>query len=122
MYTTFGAPSGALGGSNGVQSGTESRISTLTVPLKGSPTTHLSRRPPGRVLPVLAHRREQPYSEQGAAHPSHGVTLRPRAHGGELVLDAGQQLMIGIAERADALALQLGGHGAQVEPGHGGRG
>ena len=43
MYTTFGAPSGALGGSNGVQSGTESRISTLIVPLKGSPTTHLFR-------------------------------------------------------------------------------
>src|SRR5262245_43815826 len=33
MYTTFGAPSGALGGSNGVQSGTESLMSTLMVPL-----------------------------------------------------------------------------------------
>src|SRR6266545_6604294 len=36
IYTTLGAPSGALGGSNGVQSGTESRISTLIVPLNGS--------------------------------------------------------------------------------------
>src|SRR5229473_3503437 len=35
MYTTFGAPSGAFGGSNGDQSGTESRISTLIVPLNG---------------------------------------------------------------------------------------
>src|SRR6516164_5828704 len=33
MYTTLGAPSGAFGGSNGVQSGTESRMSTLMVPL-----------------------------------------------------------------------------------------
>ena len=33
MYTTFGAPSGAGGGSNGDQSGTESRMSTLIVPL-----------------------------------------------------------------------------------------
>ena len=35
MYTTFGAPSGAFGGSNGAQSGTESRMSTLMVPLNG---------------------------------------------------------------------------------------
>src|SRR5215475_10280624 len=33
MYTTLGAPSGALGGSKGAQSGTESRMSTLMVPL-----------------------------------------------------------------------------------------
>src|SRR3954447_10844754 len=33
---TFGAPSGAFGGSNGDQSGTESRMSTLTLPLKAS--------------------------------------------------------------------------------------
>src|SRR6266581_2364513 len=32
MYTTFGAPTGAFGGSNGAQSGTESRISTLITP------------------------------------------------------------------------------------------
>src|SRR5215813_14273490 len=36
MHTTFGAPSGALSGSNGAQSGTESRISTLIVPLNGT--------------------------------------------------------------------------------------
>jgi hypothetical protein len=35
MYTTFGAPYGATGGSNGVQSGSESRMSTLIVPLNG---------------------------------------------------------------------------------------
>src|SRR3954465_11351335 len=34
-YPTFGAPSGAFGGSNGDQSGTESRISTLILPLNG---------------------------------------------------------------------------------------
>ena len=35
MYTTLVAPAGALGGSNGAQSGWESLISTLTVPLNG---------------------------------------------------------------------------------------
>src|ERR1700733_13945248 len=35
MYTTLGAPAGAWGGSNGVQSGSESRMSTLMVPLNG---------------------------------------------------------------------------------------
>src|SRR3954447_8068689 len=35
-YTTFGAPSGAFGGSNGDQSGTESRMSTLILPLNGA--------------------------------------------------------------------------------------
>jgi hypothetical protein len=38
MYTTLGAPAGAFGGSNGDQSGTESRMSTLIVPLNGSLT------------------------------------------------------------------------------------
>jgi len=33
--TTLVAPGGAFGGSNGAQSGTESRISTLIVPLNG---------------------------------------------------------------------------------------
>ncbi len=36
MYTTFGAPSGAFGGSNGDQSGSESRMSTLMTPLNGA--------------------------------------------------------------------------------------
>ena len=39
MYTTLGAPSGAFGGSNGDQSGTESRMSTLIVPLNRSLTS-----------------------------------------------------------------------------------
>ena len=50
MYSTFGAPSGARGGSNGDQSGTESRISMLIVPLKGSLIPHSS----GVVLPTVA--------------------------------------------------------------------
>jgi len=37
MYTTLGAPSGALGGSKGAQSGTESLMSTLVVPRNGLP-------------------------------------------------------------------------------------
>ncbi len=32
---TFGAPSGAVGATNGDQSSTESRMSTLIVPLNG---------------------------------------------------------------------------------------
>src|SRR5208283_3245485 len=35
MRTTFGAPAGAFGGSNGLQSGTESRISMLITPWNG---------------------------------------------------------------------------------------
>jgi hypothetical protein len=35
MYTTLGAPSGARGASKGVQSGSESRMSTLMTPLNG---------------------------------------------------------------------------------------
>src|SRR3954463_6112755 len=34
-YTTLAAPSGALGGSKGDQSGTESRMSTSILPLNG---------------------------------------------------------------------------------------
>src|SRR4051794_8488687 len=37
MYTTLGDPSGALGGSKGDQSGTESRMSVLITPLNGTP-------------------------------------------------------------------------------------
>jgi len=36
MKTTLAAPGGAFGGSNGAQSGTDSRMSTLIVPLNGS--------------------------------------------------------------------------------------
>src|SRR6516165_11288140 len=55
MYTTLGAPSGALGGSKGAQSGTESRMSTPTVPLNalliGSPGLRTA-----SSAPVLAPR------------------------------------------------------------------
>src|SRR5215470_4330996 len=136
MYTTFGAPSGALGGSNGVQSGSESRMSTLIVPLKGSPTMHpfcspgrTGPRAPRRSTRRVSHNRAPEHHSRGVMlaqvtgtgkRRRRGVTSPPPSpgrgsHGGELVLDAAQQLMIGIAERADALALQLGGHGAQVE-------
>src|SRR3954470_19772356 len=48
MYTTFGAPSGALGGSKGVQSGTESRMSVLTTPLNGLPISAPASGAPGQ--------------------------------------------------------------------------
>src|SRR3954452_6820529 len=41
MYTTFGAPSGALGAWKGDQSGSESRMSTLIVPLNPFATMSL---------------------------------------------------------------------------------
>jgi len=41
MQTTFGAPSGAFGGWNGSQSGTEFRMSMSIVPLNGSLTSAL---------------------------------------------------------------------------------
>src|SRR4051812_2262393 len=61
---TFGEPSGARGGSNGDQSATESRTSTLTTPLNGSvmehpqfgatelPTLDATRTPPPRPVRV----------------------------------------------------------------------
>jgi hypothetical protein len=52
----------------------------------------------------------------GALGPR-GVVLLPGGYGGDLALDAAQQLMVGVAERTDALALKLGGNGGQVEPG-----
>src|SRR3954466_14263000 len=45
MYSTFGVPSGAITCAYGSQSGTESLISTLIVPLKGLPITVSSRLP-----------------------------------------------------------------------------
>src|SRR4029077_2782483 len=42
MYTTFGAPTGALAGSNGDQSGSESRMSTLIDPRNLSGITNSS--------------------------------------------------------------------------------
>src|SRR3954469_9655881 len=52
-YTTLAAPSGALGGSNGDQSGTESRMSVLITPLNGLPIIGSSGLLPGgaRVTP-----------------------------------------------------------------------
>src|SRR3954449_12686827 len=64
-YTTLGAPSGALGGSKGDQSGTESRMSTLIVPLNGVMD---------RSLPPPSRRRIIPFG--GCA-----VAARPRASG-----------------------------------------
>src|SRR6185437_7035307 len=50
MYTTLGAPSGAFGGSNGAQSGFESRMSTLMTPWNGL----LIADPPDRRLGLRA--------------------------------------------------------------------
>src|SRR3954449_5356720 len=85
-YTTFGAPSGAFGGSNGDQSGTESRISTLTLPLNGSLITHSSlisfeigrhdqgaqRRTRGAVVPTLLQ-------TAAPAHHPHRTIVRTSA-------------------------------------------
>src|SRR5580704_3780352 len=65
-YTTFGAPSGALGGSNGVQSGTESRISTLIVPLNGS-----------LIALLLAPRRAFDWSHHRGDLPGRCCRLQP---------------------------------------------
>ena len=43
------------------------------------------------------------------------LSLLPGGSGGELALDAVEQLMVGVAGRADSLALKLGGEGGQVE-------
>src|SRR3954451_9846352 len=69
-YTTFGAPSGALGGSNGDQSGTESRMSTLILPLNAlliMPFPCSSRGPAGEAQrglagdwPIPPHRTSSP--------------------------------------------------------------
>ena len=40
--------------------------------------------------------------------------LLPGGASGEFAFDAVQQLMVGVAERADSLALELGGDGGQV--------
>src|ERR1022692_3813024 len=61
MYTTLGAPSGAFGGSNGVQSGTESRMSTLIVPLNGSLIPQ-SFHPPAHVIGCSRTRRAPGWS------------------------------------------------------------
>ena len=42
MNSTFGAPSGAFGGRYGAQSGTESRMSTLILPLNSRAMMHLT--------------------------------------------------------------------------------
>src|SRR6266576_3916865 len=87
IYTTFDAPSGAFGGSNGAQSGTESRISTLTVPLNCSLTSpllcqktcHWFRlgRPPGREPP---QRRPHgpPAAPGGCCPPGHALHAQER--------------------------------------------
>src|SRR5689334_4235306 len=63
-----------------------------------------------------------PGGTRGAGLAGHGrgrgvVWLLPGGSGGELALDAAQQLMVGVAERADAVALEPGRDGGQVEPG-----
>src|SRR4051812_26365521 len=68
-YTTLGAPSGALGGSKGDQSGTESRMSTLILPLNGSLITLSSDRS-GGTAPIARRLRAE------ASRSSRGATAR----------------------------------------------
>src|SRR6516165_833072 len=63
MQTTLGAPSGALGGSNGDQSGTESLMSTLTVPLNALPIF------PRSVRWVCVVARPEPGARDHPGHP-----------------------------------------------------
>src|SRR4051794_16632589 len=60
MYTTFGAPSGALGASKGDQSGTDSRMSVLMTPLNG-------------VLMTIDTPRGAPRGQWGTHVPGTGV-------------------------------------------------
>src|SRR5215471_4032817 len=73
MYTTLGAPSGALGASNGAQSGTESRISTLTTPAKSDITRPLEITTNAPRAPTLTPSLEATHPAEH--HPS-GVTQR----------------------------------------------
>jgi hypothetical protein len=61
IIRTLGAPSGAFGCRNGSQSGTESRMSTLTTPLNGF----------GMALPLVVGQvlRTQPGPRGSADHP-----------------------------------------------------
>src|SRR3954454_23604381 len=69
-YTTLAAPSGALGGSKGDQSGTESRMSTLILPLNGLLITLSSVDPVARhpVRDGCAQRRVNPSAAGLRAH------------------------------------------------------
>src|SRR5580765_2554971 len=66
MKTTLAAPGGAFGGSNGAQSGSESRMSTLIVPLNGSPI---------RILPRSSWQEFRLRRERSPAQP-HNASCR----------------------------------------------
>src|SRR5450631_2614958 len=66
MYTTLGAPSGACGGANGAQSSTESRMSTLTLPLNGT----LTAPPSDRYRTSVVHLWCGPYGPAGSSWSS----------------------------------------------------
>src|SRR3954465_15397087 len=98
-YTMLGAPSGARGGSNGDQSSTESRMSTLTVPLNCLFTLELplfeprfvsvescGTRPPVLHLVALARGARAPNRPQHAASESElrRSRARPRPSEGDL--------------------------------------
>src|SRR3954463_3355769 len=75
-YTTFGAPSGAFAGSNGDQSGTESRMSTLILPLNGTLITVSWSSPPHRG--TTSPPRDGTTSLAVAAHASPRTDDNPR--------------------------------------------
>src|SRR6058998_708636 len=64
---TFGAPSGAFGGSNGFQSGTESRMSTLILPLNGSVIVRCSTAPRLGASPPSGDASRAPRRDSGPA-------------------------------------------------------
>src|SRR3954469_23132669 len=78
-YTTFGAPSGAFGGSKGDQSGTESRMSTLILPLnrwlitRSLEIRRRHRRAPRRIRPANRH---APRYRRAAHHPHQMISAR----------------------------------------------
>src|ERR1700730_10895267 len=88
-YTTRGAPSGALGGSNGVQSGTESLMSTLIVPLNGSLTL--------QFLPssLTAHVSSQGTAARAVADRRCSLAEQLGLGRGELVVGQGALIMQG---------------------------
>src|SRR4051812_13001109 len=67
MYTTLGAPSGARGDSNGVQSGCESRMSTSILP--ANLRTAITEPPPRRTLRITERSKRPPHPNRVSGGP-----------------------------------------------------
>src|SRR5437879_6984936 len=102
MYRTFGAPSGAFGASNGAQSGTESRMSTLITPLNRSlitPTSHVCRWKKIAHRSTRFHHHKPPTAEH---HPDQVIipadgSERRRDDRRWVYADNGREASIGVA-------------------------